>query len=42
LIEGQTKNNPSGTKADFTNGWMGIIGEIMLPPPGIGEVAKSR
>ena len=39
---GQTRNNPSGTKAGFTNDWMGIIGEIRVPPPGIGEAAKSR
>jgi hypothetical protein len=42
--DGQTRNNPSATKAGFTNGWMGLIGEIRVPRPEgfAGEVAKSR
>src|SRR5437879_5629604 len=28
----QTRNNPSGTKGGFTNGWMGITDEVRVPP----------
>jgi hypothetical protein len=31
--DGQARNNPSGTKAGFTNGWIGIVGEIRAPAP---------
>jgi hypothetical protein len=30
---GLTGSNPPGTKVGFTNGWMGIIGEISVPLP---------
>ena len=30
--DGQTRNNPSGTKAGFTNGWMGKTDEVRVPP----------
>jgi hypothetical protein len=31
MYDGQTRNNPSGTKAGFANGWMGKTGEIRVP-----------